>query len=102
MTLVCSKSGWLAYRIRGWREDNSCPKSRDNRAYQRSAMRPAMGATSASAGIEIDVKVLGLEDLEIKFAVLDLVPAEVLGVRHSGEREEEEQDHGQAPGPPEG
>jgi hypothetical protein len=45
----------------------------------------------ALALIVVHVEMLGLDDLEIERAVLDLVPAEVLGVDQSGRQQEEKQ-----------
>jgi len=46
--------------------------------------------------VVVHVEMLGLDDLEIERAVLDLVPAEVLGLRQSRDQQTEEQGRGDA------
>ena len=53
----------------------------DSRAYQRSAIRPAMSRRLSLVGVEVDVEVLGLEHAPVEAFVLDLVAAEVLRLR---------------------
>ncbi|MBK8004364.1 MAG: hypothetical protein IPK12_10630 [Gemmatimonadetes bacterium] len=107
--LAAQRVGLLEVRVRGV-EDDGLPLPvlvpEDLRQDRVRPLRhpPRVEGRLARLGVEVDVEVLGLEDLEVELPVLDLVLAEVLGGKQGGQGAEEQEaepettQHGNQPG----